>query len=69
MLERGEPVSLERPRSPEDHERFHDRYMGRAVVPAVRQRRGRLPERWDWSAAQKAIIWAEILGPPKGLED
>jgi hypothetical protein len=69
LLERGEPVSLERPRRPEDHESFHDRYMAEEVGPAVRRRRGPLPDRWDWSAAQKAIIWAEILGPPKGLED
>jgi hypothetical protein len=70
ILERGEPVSIERPRRPEDHERFHDRYMGEEAGPAVRRRRrGPLPDRWDWSAAQKAIIWAEILGPPKGLED
>lgn len=72
ILERGEPVSLERPRRPEDNEAFRDRYMREEAgpaVPAVRRRRGPLPERWDWSAAQKAIIWAEILGPPKGLED
>jgi hypothetical protein len=69
MLERGEPVSLERPRTPEDHERFHERYMEQAAAPDVRRRRGRLPERPNWNAVQKAIVWAEILGPPKGLED
>ncbi len=85
LLERGEAVSLERPRRPEDHERFHDRYgvpepvashaefhkryVDERAEPGRRRRRGPLPDRWDWSAAQKAIIWAEILGPPKGLED
>ncbi len=69
ILERGEAVSLERPRRPEDHDRFHDRYMVEEAGPAVRRRRGPLPDRWDWSAAQKAIIWADILGPPKGLEE
>lgn len=69
ILERGEAVSLERPRRPEDHKRFHDLYMVDEAGPGVRRRRGPLPDRSDWSAAQKAIIWAEILGPPKGLED
>ncbi|UCC82880.1 MAG: hypothetical protein JSW46_18255 [Gemmatimonadota bacterium] len=69
LLERGEAVSLEQPRRPEDHKRFHDLYMVEEAGPGVRRRRGPLPDRWDWSAAQKAIIWAEILGPPKGLED
>jgi hypothetical protein len=69
IMERGEPVSLERPRRPEDHERFHERYRAKEAGPLVRRRRGPLPDRGDWSAAQKAIIWAEILGPPKGLED
>jgi len=69
MLERGEPVSLERPRRPEDHERFHERYMERAAASDVRRRRGKLPERPHWNAVQKAIVWAEILGRPKGLED
>jgi hypothetical protein len=69
LLERGEAVSLEEPRRPEDHDRFHDLYMVQEVGPVVRRRRGPLPDRRDWSAAQKAIIWAEILGPPKGLGD
>jgi hypothetical protein len=69
MLERGEAVSLEQPRRPEDHKRFHDLYMVEEAGPGVRRRRGPLPDRSDWSAAQKAIIWAEILGPPKGLGD
>ncbi len=85
IMERGEAVSLERPRRPEDHERFHDRYdvtkpvashaefheryVDERAEPGRRRRRGPLPDRADWSAAQKAIIWADILGPPKGLED
>jgi hypothetical protein len=84
MLERGEPVSLERPRRPEDHERFHDRYgieepvashaefhdryMEKGAREVPRGRRGRLPERRYWNPVQKAVIWAEVLGPPKGLE-
>ncbi len=84
-LQRGEPMSLEVPRRPEDHQRFHERYAipdltrarGKLGEPGVsepmrvtpRRRRGRLPERAHWSAAARAIVWSEILGPPKGLRD
>ncbi len=84
-LQRDEAVSLEAPRRPEDHRRFHERYAipespsGRGKLSASaasepvpstgRRRRGRLPERADWSAAARAIVWSEILGPPKGLTD
>ncbi len=83
-IERGEPVSLERPRVPEDHQRFHDRYAtpqpvssheefhARYVEPKGRAEPRRagvtLPDSPEWSAVQRAIIWSEILGPPKGLE-
>ncbi|UCC74872.1 MAG: hypothetical protein JSV86_10085 [Gemmatimonadota bacterium] len=69
ILERGAPQSVERPRRPEDHQRFHERYMEEPPRPAARRSRVPLPEREDWSPAQKAIIWAEILGPPKGLDE
>ncbi len=84
ILERGEPVSSERPRRPEDHWAFHERYRvaepvrslrefdERYVDSAARPRRRsavRLPARDSWSAAEKAIVWAEVLGPPKGLLD
>lgn len=81
--ERRAAVSLERPRRPEDHELFHERYAVPAPVethtqfherymdPETVRRRARsavrLPEQPHWSAAQKAIVWAELLGPPKGL--
>ena len=82
-LERGTPKSLERPRRTEDHERFHEqygvpqpvsshtefheRYMN-AEEPERRRRVAvRLPDRPHWSAVQRAIVWAEVLGPPKGL--
>ncbi len=80
---RGEAVTLERPRRPEDHERFHDRYgvpepvgsheefHARYVEAKDRAepRKGNviLPDSPDWSAVQRAIIWSEILGPPRGL--
>lgn len=84
-LRRDEAASLEVPRRPEDHRRFHERYgipesprgRGKLGAPGVsepmrltgRRRRGRLPERAHWSAAARAIVWSEILGPPKGLTD
>ncbi len=84
-LRRDEAVSLEVPRRPEDHRRFHERYAipesprgrGKLGAPGVSEpmrvtgerRRGRLPERAHWSAAARAIVWSEILGPPKGLTD
>jgi hypothetical protein len=83
-IERGERGSLERPRRPEDHRRFHDRYgvpepvsshdefHARYVQPATRAEPRRagviLPDSPEWSAVQRAIIWSEILGPPRGLE-
>ena len=40
-------------------------------IGASRRRGGRmlLPDSPDWSPMKKAIIWAEILGPPRGLVD
>ena len=83
VLKRGTPESLERPRRPEDHERFHERYgvpqpvsshsefhqrYMNAEEPERRSRAVvRLPDRPHWSAVQRAIVWAEVLGPPKGL--
>ena len=83
--QRPDAVSLERPRRPEDHDLFHERYAvpepvesrsefhdryldeekdRRAVKGPVR--RVMLPDAAGWSAVQKAIVWAEVLGPPKG---
>lgn len=76
-------TSLERPRRPELHERSGDHYAVPAALdspekfrvrygeakarPARRRRRVLLPEGPHWSSAQKAIVWAEVLGPPKAL--
>ena len=83
IRERGAPRTLERPRRPEDHERFHERYDVPKPVsshsefhkryvdeyePVSREGIGfRLPDRPEWSAVKRAIVWAEVLGPPKGL--
>lgn len=85
MGEIGEPTSLERPREPADHDRFHRRYSvpkpvathdefhHRYVVPPrhrpARERRARLPREPGWSDVQTAIVWTEVIGPPKGLID
>ncbi len=82
--ERGRPVSLEEPRRPADHERFHERYEVPRPVEThdefharyVDQQRRRprrfapaaLPDQPGWNDVQRAIIWAEVLGPPKGLK-
>jgi hypothetical protein len=84
MRERGDPVSLERPRRPEDHGRFHDRYgipepvadhaefheryVGPVAPAARKRRRGGLPELRRLSRAQRAVVWSEIFGPPRGLD-
>jgi hypothetical protein len=76
--------SLERPRRPEDHDRFHElygvpepvkshtefheRYMQKEVRSSARRTRLLLPDQPEWSAVKRAIVWAEILGTPKGLE-
>lgn len=69
MRERGAPVSLEAHRRPEERERLRDRYVGPERRPGPPRRHVPLPEPPGWSAAQKAIVWAELLGPPKGLVD
>ncbi len=85
MLERGEAVSLETPRRPEDHERyqerygvpqpvatheeFHDRYVGPAGAVRRARRGPRFPDRPNWSPTQRAIVWAEVLGRPRGLSE
>jgi hypothetical protein len=68
MRERGAPVSLEAPRRPEERPRLRDRWA-RPERRGPPRRRVPLPEPPGWSAAQKAIVWAELLGPPKGLAD
>ena len=83
--QRPDAVSLERPRRPEDHDLFHERYAVPQPVESHSEfhdryldeekdrrtvkgpvRRVRLPDAAGWSAVQKAIVWAEVLGPPKG---
>ena len=83
IRERGVPKTLERPRRPEDHERFHERYDVPKPVSShtefhqryvdepekvtSRRKRLKLPDRPEWSVVKRAIVWAEVLGPPKGL--
>lgn len=70
ILERGEAVSLETARTPEDHRRFHRLYMEvEEEAPKRRSRGGRLPNRRNWSPVHQAIVWSEIIGPPKGLTE
>jgi len=47
------------------HERFHHLYMQPPSVIPTRQVRPLLAP----AALRQAIIWREILGPPKGLDD
>ncbi len=84
IRQRREPISPERPRRPEDHVDFHERYAVPERVTArggLRERyvkarprkaaRGRgvqLPDRAGWSVVQRAMVWVEVLGKPKGLE-
>lgn len=83
VRERGAAVSLEVPRAPDAHQRFHarydvpqppdsheefhQRYVDPALLPRRRRGRMRLPDSPRWSPVQKAIIWADVLGPPRGL--
>lgn len=51
-----------RPHLEADHRSFHERVMQqRAVEPAGRPKRG-------LADLRSAIVWREILGPPKALE-
>ncbi len=51
------------------HERFHERYVDStpSAPPAVTKPR-RSPLVLRPSTMRQAIIWREVLGPPKGLE-
>ena len=85
IRERGEAVSLEVPRAldahqrfharydvpqpPDSHEEFHRRYVDPAFLPRRRRGTMRLPNSPRWSPVQKAIVWADVLGPPRGLTD
>lgn len=80
----SEAVSLERPRRPGDHQRFHERYAVPQPVrtheefhtryvdstsrPEARRAGPALPDDPKWSAVQRAIVWSEIIGPPRGLD-
>lgn len=83
-VRRGEAASLERPRQMGDHQLFHERYAVPQPVssheefhtryvdaesrPAARRASVVLPDDPRWSAVQRAIVWSEILGPPRGLD-
>ena len=46
------------------------RPVRRAVAARVRHRGpARLPDLPGWTQVQKAIVWAEIVGPPRGLSE
>jgi hypothetical protein len=63
----GEAVSLEQEVDWEqEHERFHRKYVdGHSAGSAAR--RGLLDEMRDRDALRRAVLMAEILGPPKSL--
>lgn len=59
-LETLEPAGGER------HRRFHDRYVEPLAVPGVKRHPGvRLPSLTP-GTAREAMIWREVIGPPKG---
>ncbi len=64
-----EAQSLEtlEPAGEASHRRFHERYVEQAPAPAPRPRADVFPALTPRTARQ-AIVWREILGPPKGLE-
>ncbi len=50
--------------------RAKHRPVRRSVAPRVRhQGPARLPDLPGWTQMQKAIVWAEIVGPPRGLSE
>ena len=50
----------------EEHERFHQRYVDRKA-PAHHARRGLMDDMRDPAMLRRAVLMAEILGPPVGL--
>lgn len=83
LEERGAAISMETSRLPADHDRFHERYGipeppatheeferryvergGRAGVATEAAHLPALPNR---TQLQRAVIWSEILGPPRAL--
>ena len=65
-----EPAAPSRPARTPQAERPAAPQWG-APLTLARRRGGRmlLPDSPSWSPMKKAIIWAEILGPPRGLVD
>lgn len=64
------PESLEtlEPAGTASHERFHKRYVDvPATRPAESSARRRTP-RLGPRNLREAVVWREVLGPPKGLE-
>jgi hypothetical protein len=50
------------------HEEFHERYVQPLSEPARVRKRARARIRPTHSELREAVLWREILGPPKGLE-
>ncbi len=50
----------------EEHERFHQRYVDRKA-PAHHAQRGLMDDMRDPAMLRRAVLMAEILGPPVGL--
>lgn len=83
--ERGPARTLERPRRPEDHDRFHERYgvprpvashrefHRRYVEPlrgiTGRRRQPRLPKFGGRTRLQRMVIWSEVLGRPRAWDE
>ena len=61
----GEVVSLEtlEPAGGASHVRFHDKYISPLVLPVSVSRPPMRPP----GGVRSAIVWSEILGPPKSL--
>jgi hypothetical protein len=49
------------------HERLHTPPVDAYSLEPARRRQALLPDRIGLSAVQRAVVWSEVLGPPKGL--
>ncbi len=65
----AQPVETLEPAGGASHERFHERYIDSTPTapPAVTRSR-RAPLLLRPNTMRQAIIWREVLGPPKGLD-
>jgi hypothetical protein len=75
LFHEGERVSAVVPETVKRREPLREapmagvRAVGAPVAGVADRRRARLPERPGWDELKRAIVWAELIGPPRALAE